>query len=71
MIISRKRFDQEVEKRVLEEMKKVEEYHWREEREREQRRRMSDLEIRLIKVEKSCGFDHPSHHAIEAVRAGY
>ena len=52
MIISRKRFNEEVEKRVQEEVKRIEEWHWREERERERCREMRDLENRLIAVEK-------------------
>lgn len=71
MIISKKRFNEEVEKRVQEEMKKIEEWHWREERERERCREMRDLENRLIKAEKQLGIDHPSHHTLEAARAGY
>ena len=62
MIISRKRFNEEVEKRVCEEMKRIDELRWRDEREREMRRYMGDLEIRLIAVEKKNGIDHPSHH---------
>lgn len=71
MIISRKRFNKEVEKRVCEEMKKFEEYRWREDREREYCRNMRDLENRLIAVEKKTGIDHPSHHTLEATRPGY
>lgn len=71
MIISKKRFNEEVEKRVCEEMKKIDEYRWREDREREHQRRMADLEIRLIALEKKNGINHPSHNTFEAVRAGY
>ena len=71
MIISRKRFNEEVEKRVQEEAKRIEEWHWREERERERCQEMRNLENRLIAVEKACGIDHPSHKCLEAVRAGY
>ena len=71
MIISRKRFNKEVEKRVQEEMKRAEEWHWREDRERERCREMRDLEIRLIKCEKSLNIDHPSHNTLEAARAAY
>ena len=71
MIISKKRFNEEVENRVREEMKKFEEWHWREERNRERHKEMRDLENRLIKVEKCCGIDHHSHNALEAVRANY
>lgn len=70
MFFSRKRFEEEVEKRVQEEVKRIEEWHWREEKEREQRREQRDLEIRLIAVEKACGIEHPSHRSMEAVRAG-
>lgn len=71
MIISKKRFSEEVEKRVQEEVKRIEEWHWREDRERERYKEMRDLENRLIAVEKACGIDHPSHKSLEAVRAGY
>lgn len=69
MIISRKRFNEEVERRVCEEMKRIDELRWRDDREREQERHMRDLEMRLSKVEKACGVDHPSHNTYEAVRA--
>lgn len=62
MIISRKRFEEEVEKRVKEVVAKVEENHWRNEREREQWREFNKLHDRLIECEKKCGIDHPSHH---------
>lgn len=71
MIISRKRFNEEVEKQVCERMKQFEEFQWREERERQRLRDMRDLENRVIKLEKACGIDHPSHSTLEAVRAGY
>ena len=71
MIISRKRFNEEVERRVCEEMKRFDEMRWREEREREWYRERREFENRLIKVEKELGIDHPSHHTIEAARAGY
>ena len=71
MIISRKRFNEEVERRVCEEMKRRDEMIWRDEREREQNRIMRDLELRLIAVEKKNGIEHPSHKCMEAVRAGY
>lgn len=71
MIISKKRFNEEVEKRVQEEVKRIEEWHWREDRERERYKEMRELENRLIAVEKACGIDHPSHKCLEAVRAGY
>lgn len=71
MIISRKRFEAEVQKRVEEEIKKFLEHQWREDREREYCRQQRELENRLIAVEKACGIDHPSHNTLEAVRAGY
>lgn len=62
MIISKKRFNEEVEKRVCEEMKRIDEMRWRDDREREMYRHMGDLEARLIAVEKANGIDHTSHH---------
>jgi hypothetical protein len=66
MIISRKRFDEEVAKRVCEELKRFEEDMWRDEREREQNRNMRDLEVRLIQVEKACGINNHSHQNVTA-----
>ena len=71
MIISRKRFEAEVQKRVEEAVCKVQENNWREDRERERYREMRDLEIRLIKCEKSLGIEHPSHDTCEAKRICY
>ena len=71
IFMSKRRFHDAVERRVSEEMKKYEEYRWRDEQEREQARIRRDLEKRLIQVEKACGIDHPSHRCLEAVRAGY
>ena len=71
MIISKKRFEAEVTKRVDEAICKFQEHHWREERERDHYRQMRELENRLIAVEKANGIDHPSHHTLEATRAGY
>ena len=71
MIISKKRFNEEVEKRVSEEMKKYAEYRWREDREREYCQNMRDLENRLMAVEKKNGIDHPRHHTRKTARAGY
>lgn len=71
MIISRKRFNEEVERRVCEEMKRRDEMIWRDKREREQNRIMRDLELRLIAVEKKNGIEHPSHKCMETVMAGY
>ena len=67
MIISRKRFEAEVEKRVVDEVRKVEESYWRNERERDRERIIGLLEERLIAVEKKNGIDHPSHHRGECV----
>ena len=71
MIISRKRFEAEVQKRVEEAVCKVHENMYRDDREREHLRQMRELENRLIAVEKKNGIDHPSHRTNEAVRAGY
>ena len=65
MIISRKRFEAEVEKRVKEAIAQVEENHWRNERDREHWRAFDKLHERLIECEKKCGIDHPSHHRPE------
>lgn len=62
MIISKKRFEAEVNKRVEEAVKKVEENHWRYETEQRQERFIDSLQTRLIECEKKCGIDHPSHH---------
>ena len=61
MIISKKKFEAEVQKRVDEAISKFQEHVWHDEREREQNRRMDQLERRLIEVEKKNGIDHPSH----------
>ena len=71
MIISKKRFEEEVAKRADEVIQKYEEHRWRKERERDHYRQMRELENRLIAVEKANGIDHPSHHTSEAARAGY
>ena len=71
MIISKKRFEAEIQKRVEEAVCKVHENIFRDEREREHCRQMRELENRLIGVEKACGIDHPSHRTLEAARAGY
>ena len=62
MIISKKRFEAEVNKRVEEAVCKVQENNWREDREREQNRFAGELEQRIIALEKKNGIDHPSHH---------
>ena len=63
---SKRRFHDEVERRVCEEIKKHEEHRWRDEREREQNKRMRELENRLIRVEKALQIDHPSHYTVES-----
>ena len=62
MIISRKRFEEECNKRVDEAIRKCEERNWSNERERDRERCIADLEQRVIECEKKCGIDHPSHH---------
>lgn len=62
MIISKKKFEEEIRKRVEEALCKCEENHWRGEQERNRERFIADIENRLIAVEKANGIDHPSHH---------
>lgn len=69
MIISKKRFEAEVQKRVEEAIRVVEEAHWRNESDREKGRFLDGLHQRLIAVEKACGIDHPSHHRCETAEA--
>ena len=64
MIISKKRFEAEVNKRVEEAVCKVQENVWRDERDREQNRFARDLEQRIIALEKKNGIEHPSHGAV-------
>lgn len=61
MIISKKRFEAEVNKRVDEAVSKFQENVWRDERERDQNRFASELEQRIIALEKKNGIEHPSH----------
>lgn len=61
MIISKKRFEAEVNKRVEEAICKFQENVWRDERERDQNRFASELEQRVIALEKKNGIEHPSH----------
>ena len=61
MIISKKRFEAEVNKRVDEAICKFQENVWRDERERDQNRFASELEQRIIALEKKNGIEHPSH----------
>lgn len=65
MIISRKRFEAEVNKRVEEALNKFQENVWRDEREREQNRFASELEQRIIALEKKNGIKHPSHGLVK------
>ena len=65
MIISRKRFEAEVNKRVEEALNKFQENVWRDEREREQNRFASELEQRIIALEKKNGIEHPSHGLVK------
>lgn len=71
LFASKKKFDEEVEKRVCEKLKTFEENQWRDERERERHRYVSDLEQRLIVVEKRLRIKHPSHNRGDNVRACY
>lgn len=61
MIISRKRFQEEIDKQVNEAVRKAEEQMWNNERERDQNRFASELEQRVIALEKKNGIEHPSH----------
>ena len=65
----RKRFEEEVNKRVDEAVCKVQEQMWRNESDRNNQRCLVELEKRLIALEKKNGIDHPSHHDGETVRA--
>ena len=56
VFISKRRFRDEVERRVCQEMDKHAEREYRHRKERE-------LEKRLIEVEKKVGIEHPSHRA--------
>ena len=67
MIISKKRFEEEVNKRVDEAVCKFQERCWQDEREREQNRAIGALEQRIIALEKKNGIDHPSHHQGDTV----
>lgn len=71
MIISKKRFEAEVQKRVEEAVRHVEENHWRFEREERMGRHIDQLQKRLIECEKKCGIDHPSHHPGDTMTAGW
>ena len=67
MIISRKRFEAEANKRVEEALCKAHEQFYRDERDRERHRELHALELRIIALEKKNGIDHPSHHCGENV----
>lgn len=69
MIISRRKYEMEIQKAVEEAVCKCHENFYRDERERDQQRFVSGLEQRLIAVEKKCGIDHPSHHTGDTVKA--
>jgi hypothetical protein len=62
MIISRKRFEAEIQRRVEEDVCKAQERMFQEERLRDMYRDIRKIEDRLIEVEKKSGIDHPSHH---------
>ena len=62
MIISKKKYEAEINKRVEEAIRNVEERMWQNERERGYERSMAKLEHRIIALEKKNGIDHPSHH---------
>lgn len=64
MIISRKRFEAEVQKRVEEEVCKFHERFYRDDHERKMRRMYDAMEQRVIALEKKNGIDHPSHNQI-------
>ena len=65
MIISKKRFEAEVAKRVDEAVCKAQENMWQEQRQRDMYREIAEMEKRLIEVEKKNGIDHPSHHNVK------
>lgn len=71
MIISKKRFEEEVQKRVEEAVKKVDENRWRFEREQRQGQFLEQLQKRIIALEKACGIDHTSHHPCDNMTAGW
>lgn len=71
MIISRKRFEAETQKKVEEAIAKVHEQFYRDERDRERLRECHALELRIIALEKKNGIDHPSHHRGENVPLCY
>lgn len=67
MFISRKKFEAEVNKRAEEKIAQAQERMWQEDRMRDMYRNISDLEIRLIAVEKKNGIEHPSHNNVKCI----
>ena len=67
MFISRKKFEEEVNKRAEEKIAQAQERMWQEDRMRDMYRNISDLEIRLIAVEKKNGIEHPSHNNVKGI----
>lgn len=62
IFVSKRRFHDEVERRVCEEMRRYEDWRSRDDLERRLRTEKDQMEARLIQLEKACGIDHPSHH---------
>ena len=62
IFISKRKFYEEVEKRVSEEIRRYEDYRSRDDLERRLRSEKDQMEARMIALEKACGIDHPSHH---------
>ena len=67
MFISRKKFEAEVNKRAEDKIAQTQERMWQEDRMRDMYRNISDLEIRLIAVEKKNGIEHPSHNNVKCI----
>ena len=67
MIISRKKFEAEANKRAEEKIAQAQQRMWQEDRMRDMYRNISDLEIRLIAVEKKNGIEHPSHNNVKCI----
>lgn len=66
--ISRKRFNEEVERRVVKEVELIEEHRWRDEMEREHRREMQELSRRLSIIEQALTGEAPAE---EVARIGF
>lgn len=62
IFVSKRRFYEEVEKRVSEEIRKYEDYRSRDDLERRLRTEKDQMEARMMALEKAAGIDHPSHH---------